>query len=65
MIIINGEKKPEAAGIRLSQYLADTGYNRADIAVECDGGIIPRQEYDRKVISDGEIIEIVSFAGGA
>ncbi len=65
MIVINGMKKPEADGIRLSQYLSSEGYDKKTVAVECNGGIIPKQDYDFKTIMDGEIIEIVSLVGGA
>ena len=64
MVVINGLKRSDVAGISVSQYLSDEGYDRNIVAVECDGGIISKQEYDHKKILDGEIIEIVSFAGG-
>ena len=54
----------DAAGSSLQEYLSDAGYNNARIAVECDGGVISREDYDKKTILDGEIIEIVSFVGG-
>ena len=64
MVVINGVKKMDTAGSSLQEYLSDAGYNNARIAVECDGGVISREDYDKKTILDGEIIEIVSFVGG-
>lgn len=64
MIKINGKEVPEAEGRILAEFLKESGFDIKRIAVECDGNIIPKKEYDNKVIFDGEIIEIVSFVGG-
>lgn len=64
MAVINGKREPEAAGRRLADYLTQKGYGLTRIAVECDGEIIPKSQYEEKIIRDGEIIEIVSFVGG-
>jgi thiamine biosynthesis protein ThiS len=34
------------------------------VAVEQNGTIVPRSEFDRKEISDGDELEIVHFVGG-
>lgn len=64
MIKINGKEAMEAQGRTLAEYLKSKGFNAERIAVECDGNIIPKKDYDSKMIRDGEIIEIVSFVGG-
>lgn len=64
MIKINGKEAMEAQGQTLAEYLKSEGFNAERIAVECDGNIIPKKDYDSKMIRDGEIIEIVSFVGG-
>lgn len=63
MIKINGEPK-EVQGMILSAYLAQEGYQPGRIAVECNEEIVPKAEYDKKILQDGDVLEIVSFVGG-
>lgn len=64
MVKILGKDVDNAAGLTISEYLESAGYKKAQVAVECNGEIIPKSSFDIKVIEDGEIIEIVSFVGG-
>lgn len=64
MVRINGKDENIAEGTGLVQYLEDAGYNRERIAVEINGDIIPKKNYDETVLNDGDKIEIVSFVGG-
>lgn len=64
MVRINGKDENIAEGTGLVQYLKDAGYNRERIAVEINGDIIPKKNYDETVLNDGDKIEIVSFVGG-
>lgn len=63
MITINGEKL-EKSEIRLSDYLAEKKYKTERIAVELNGGILPKSQYETTVLKDGDKAEIVSFVGG-
>ncbi|MGN0334830.1 MAG: sulfur carrier protein ThiS [Lachnospiraceae bacterium] len=63
MIKINGAAVP-ADGKTLAQYLETTDYNPKRIAVECNGEIVPKAQYGTKVLTDGDVIEVVSFVGG-
>ncbi|MBO6179869.1 MAG: sulfur carrier protein ThiS [Selenomonadaceae bacterium] len=63
MLTING-KPVEAVGRTLSEYLKETGYDIKRIAVEKNGEIAPKKDYDSIVLSDGDKLEIVSFVGG-
>ncbi len=64
MIKINGKAAPEAKGNTLGQYLDENGYNKTRIAVEVNGSILSKKEYDSYIINDEDIIEIVNFVGG-
>ena len=64
MVKIQGKDVNDATGLTISEYLESAGYKRAQVAVECNGEIIPKSCFETKVIEDGEIIEIVSFVGG-
>ena len=63
MVKINGELK-DVAGTTLSEYLKNTTYNAARIAVERNGDIVPKSLYNETVLHNGDSIEIVSFVGG-
>ena len=52
------------AGKTVSEYLATTGYDPKRIAVERNGDIVFKSQYDVTVIDDGDSLEIVSFVGG-
>ena len=63
MVKING-KEIEAAGLKVSEYLTDAGYNLQNIAVELNENILPKKEYENTVLKDGDTVEVVNFVGG-
>ena len=63
MVKINGTEL-DAAGKTVAQYLETTDYNRSRVAVERNGEIVPKAEYDSTLLEDGDVIEVVSFVGG-
>ena len=63
MVKINGTEF-ELAGKTVSEYLATTNYDPRRIAVERNGDIVFKSQYDVTVMEDGDSLEIVSFVGG-
>lgn len=63
MVKINGTEL-DAAGKTVAQYLETADYNRSRVAVERNGEIVPKAEYDSTLLEDGDVIEVVSFVGG-
>ena len=63
MVKINGEVL-DIVGKTLSEYLETTSYDPKRIAVEKNGDIVPKSQYDKTVLTDGDVIEVVSFVGG-
>ena len=63
MVRINGENV-NADGIKLTDYLKDNGYNSGRIAVEVNGSIVPKKEYEACILHDCDTVEIVSLVGG-
>ena len=63
MIKINGVSI-HADGQTLAQYLATTNYDPKRIAVERNGDIVFKTQYNETILRDGDAIEIVSFVGG-
>lgn len=64
MITVNGKQSPDALGITLKEYLENSGYNIARVAVEINGEIIPKANYTEYKIKENDKIEVVSFVGG-
>lgn len=63
MIIVNGQGIEEKS-LKLSHWLLLNDYDRDLIAVERNGSIIKRNDYDKTVLQDGDTVEIVQFVGG-
>ena len=63
MVKINGTEF-DLAGKTVSEYLATTNYDPRRIAVERNGDIVFKSQYDVTVMEDGDSLEIVSFVGG-
>ncbi len=63
MVKINGENK-HADGMTIAAYLEAHGFDAKRIAVEVNGDILPKSQYETTVLQDGDSVEIVSFVGG-
>lgn len=62
MIYVNGKETGNCKN--LSVLLENSGFRRDRIAVEINGEIIKKSDYDKTVLNDGDKIEVVSFVGG-
>ncbi len=63
MVKINGEFLP-VDGKTLAEYLETTSFDPVIIAVERNEEIVPKSAYNKVILKDGDILEIVSFVGG-
>lgn len=63
VVILNG-KETACGGGNLSELLKENGFRTDRIAVEYNGEILPKSEYDKTVLKDGDVLEVVSFVGG-
>ena len=63
MVKVNGEEF-DVAGKTISEYLATTNFDPKRIAVERNGDIVFKSQYDETLLQDGDSVEIVSFVGG-
>lgn len=64
MITVNGQIIADANNLSLSAYLSRAGYSLTRIAVERNGDIVPKANYEQTMLQDGDILEIVQFVGG-
>ena len=63
MVKVNGTEL-DIAGKTVSEYLATSSYDPKRIAVERNGDIVFKSQYDVTVLKDGDSLEVVSFVGG-
>ena len=63
MVKVNGTEL-DIAGKTVSEYLATTNYDPKRIAVERNGDIVFKSQYDAAVLENGDSLEIVNFVGG-
>jgi len=63
MVKVNGAEL-DLAGKTVSDYLATTDYDLKRIAVERNGDIVFKSQYDITLLKDGDRLEIVGFVGG-
>ena len=63
MITINGNSIQKKELI-LHFYLSEHHYEKDKIAIERNGFIVPKRDYEETVLKDGDIVEIVQFVGG-
>ena len=63
-IIVNGESFSCKEGISLEELVVMRGHDKGQIAIEWNGRIIPKDEYETSRINAGDEIEVVTFMGG-
>ena len=63
MVKVNGAEL-DIAGKTVAQYLSTTNYDPKRIAVERNGDIVFKSQYDATILQYGDSLEIVSFVGG-
>ena len=63
MVKINGEQK-DVAGLSVKEYLVGANYSLFRVAVELNGEILNKNEFESVVFKDGDVAEIVNFVGG-
>jgi sulfur carrier protein len=63
-LTINGETRAFAGLAHVAELVAALGLDSRKVAVERNLEIVPRSQYGRTPLADGDRIEIVSFVGG-
>ncbi|MGN0469306.1 MAG: sulfur carrier protein ThiS [Acutalibacteraceae bacterium] len=61
---VNGEEKDLKTPTSLKEYLISKQYNLNHIAIELDGEIIKKSDYDKVMLNNQSQLEIVHFLGG-
>lgn len=63
MVTVNGTEMALSEKTIMG-YLVSANYNAARVAVERNGEIVPKAQYEETILKDGDTLEIVSFVGG-
>jgi sulfur carrier protein len=63
-LTLNGQATTVDSGTTLGQLIDARGIVRRMIAVEYNGEIVPRHQYDEIVLNDGDQLEVVQMVGG-
>ena len=63
-LIINGQLNHFDATLSVAQLLENMTLKNKRIAVECNGQIVPRSEFGKQTLVDGDQLEIVIAVGG-
>lgn len=63
-MIINGNKTDKYIGQSVLLMLDDMKYKTSYVAVEYNGEILPKNEYDKTILKENDTLEVVSFVGG-
>lgn len=64
MIKVNGELINGYAGKTLSEFLSNEGYEITRIAVELNGEIARKKDYQSIILKENDTLEVVTFVGG-
>ena len=63
MVKIIGENL-EYDGKKVIDYIKEAGFDKSKIAVELNEDILPKSEYENRILKDGDVVEVVNFVGG-
>ena len=63
-IEVNGDSREIETGLTLRALLASLEMTKGRLAVEINGEIVPRGEYESHRLRDGDRVEIVHAIGG-
>ncbi|HEY0662334.1 MAG TPA: sulfur carrier protein ThiS [Lysobacter sp.] len=63
-IVLNGEPRALATPLSVLQLLQAEGLGERRVAVEVNGGIVPRSRHAEHLLGDGDRVEIVHALGG-
>lgn len=61
---VNGRIISITTNQTLIDFLKDNNYEISKIAVELNGSIIPKSQFQNTDVCDNDTIEVVSFVGG-
>ena len=61
---VNGKPITLQNEISINEFLKREGYDVQKVAVEKNGGIVPKKSFETEMLYENDKLEIVSFVGG-
>ncbi|MDD4891300.1 MAG: sulfur carrier protein ThiS [Phycisphaerae bacterium] len=62
--IVNGRDKELRDGMTIAELLAHDKIEHVRVAVELNGQVVPRQDFSKVRLRDGDSLEVVTLVGG-
>lgn len=63
-ILVNSEQKEVPEGCTVARLIDDLGLAAAICAAEVNRSVVPKRERAQRVLTDGDVVEIVTLVGG-
>jgi thiamine biosynthesis protein ThiS len=63
-IVINGDLRSFADGMNLTEVIESLAMPHGRVAIELNGTVVRRTDWDETTIADGDRLEVVHFVGG-
>jgi sulfur carrier protein len=63
-IVLNGKTRDLEASVSLPALLELLGVNPQQVAIAVNGDVVPRRDWSKVTVRDGDRIEIVRAVGG-
>ena len=63
-VTLNGEARQLRDGLTVAELVGELGLRARRIAVEINLDILAREDYARRALCEGDVVEIVHFIGG-
>ena len=64
LIIVNGQKWLAKQSVTLAELLEGLRYTGKRIAIERNGEIVPKSQYEQTYLTAGDRVEIIAAVGG-
>ena len=63
-ITVNGKPREIESPMTLLDFLRSLGVNTQFVAVAYNGDVVPKSEYEKITLKDGDVLEVVRPVGG-
>ncbi len=60
----NGKQVALETPVTVLEFLQQQGYNAQRVAVERNGEIVRRADFEKELLRDEDTVEVVTFVGG-
>ena len=64
VIVCNGEQRLITPGLSVAALIVSLGLHPDMVAVELEGRVLPRSDYEKSTLAAGNRLELIRFVGG-